>query len=312
MNKLKLLLLFLFLLLNHFSAVASPKSEEMKKSPIHTKQSFLDDLPWLSLSSVDIEKIAQTLANAYQEKKAIINFPYSLTLQQAQEIQEQLIQLLIPYQGDIIGYKAGLTNPKAQEMFKVSEPVLGRLLEQMLLPSGAKVPAKFGAIPMIEGDLMVRVSSEKINQAKTPEETLKYLDAVIPFLELPDLVYDKDVQLNGEKLIAINVGARLGIVGKPVILSVDKLSNIQITLIDESGKVIAQGDSKALLGDPIKSVFWIKETLNNQGKTLKKGDLLSLGSMTPLIPVKPSKTITAKYQGLEANKTTEISVIFEE
>ncbi|MEA5534210.1 hydratase [Crocosphaera sp. XPORK-15E] len=311
MNKLKLLLLFSFLLLNHFSAVAYPKFWEFKKSPVDTKHNFLDDLPWLSLSSVETQKIVEILVNAYREKKAIANFTYSLTLQQAQEIQDQLIQLLIPSQGNIIGYKAGLTNAKAQEMFKVSEPVLGRLLEQMLLPSGAKVPAKFGAIPMIEGDLIVRVSSEKINEAKTPEETLKYLDAVIPFLELPDLVYDKNVQLNGEKLIAINVGARLGIVGKPITLSTDKLMNIQITLIDESGEIIAQGDSKALLGDPLKSVFWIKETSNNQGKILKKGDLLSLGSMTPLIPVKPGKTITAKYQGLEQNKTTEIYVIFE-
>jgi 2-keto-4-pentenoate hydratase len=38
----------------------------------------------------------------------------------------------------------------------------------MLLPSGTKVPSNFGARPMIEGDLMVRVASEKINDATTP------------------------------------------------------------------------------------------------------------------------------------------------
>ena len=186
----------------------------------------------------------------------------------------------------------------------------------MLLPSGIKVPSNFGGVPRIEGDLMVRVSNEKINEAATPEETLKYLDAVIPFLELPDLVYDKNIELNGERLIAINVGARLGVVGDVIPLNQEtgtnnSLKNISVTLTDESGKIIGQGNSNALLGAPLNVVFWIKEQLKIQGKILKKGDLLSLGSITPLLPVEAGKTILAEYEGLPKTETETIIITFE-
>ncbi len=269
-----------------------------------------------NLSFTEIENIAKKIANAYLTKQSITEFNYNLTSEEAKSIQEKLINILSSYQGEVIGYKAALTNQKAQETFKVNQPLLGILLENMLLPSGIKIPPNFGAKPMMEGDLMVRVANEKINEVTTPEDTLKYLDAVIPFLELPDLVYDKSIKVNGEMLIAINAGARLGVVGNVIPLdeeniNKDQLKNISVKLIDDSGEMIAQGNSNALLGDPLNVVFWIKEQLKAQGKTLKKGDLLSLGSITPLIPVETGKTITAQYTGLEKDKVTEVFITFE-
>ena len=83
----------------------------------------------------------------------------------------------------------------------------GTLLEKMLLKNGTVLPADFDARPMCEDDLIVRVGSDSINQAKTVEEALRCIDAVIPFIELPDLVYAEVVKINGSALIAINVGA---------------------------------------------------------------------------------------------------------
>lgn len=71
-----------------------------------------------------------------------------------------------------MGYKAGLTSLAAQEKFGVDRPLLGVLLQQMLLPNGAVLPANFGARPMTEGDLMVRVGSDKINQAINQAKTI--------------------------------------------------------------------------------------------------------------------------------------------
>jgi 2-keto-4-pentenoate hydratase len=167
---------------------------------------------------------------------------------------------------------------------------------------------------------MVRVGSEKINKAKTPAETLQYLDAVIPFLELPDLIYAPTVKVNGSLLQAINAGARLGIVGQSIPLSRGerpfaptwgkRLNQIEVIIFEESGKELARGKSSALLGDPLEVVFWIKNQLQQQGKSLKKGDLLSLGSITPLIPVVAGNTIYARYIGLIPNRPIDISVRF--
>ncbi|MDJ0843229.1 2-keto-4-pentenoate hydratase [Crocosphaera sp.] len=309
MKKIQLFFAFFLFFFPFMDVVAKPKI--IDKNTNKNQAILLSNL-----TSIDLENIAQKIANAYFNKQVITVFDYHLTSEEARIVQQKLINILTSSQGELIGYKAALTNQKAQENFNVSQPLLGVLLENTLLPSGVKVPANFGAKTMIEGDLMVRVSSEKINQVTTPEETRQYLDAVIPFLELPDLVYDRNVAVNGEMLIAINAGARLGVVGKVIPLvgkkmSKNKLKDISVTLVDESGKIIAQGNSNALLGDPLNVVFWIKEQLQSQGKTLKKGDLLSLGSMTPLIPVEAGKTMIAEYEGLPDTEIEEIVVTFE-
>ena len=80
--------------------------------------------------------------------------------------------------------------------------------------------------------------------------------------------------------------------------------------VNRDGKVLATGKGKNLLGDPLNVVRWIRDTLKKQGKPLKKGDLLSLGTITKLMPAKPGKMIRARYIGLDPKGPVEISVSF--
>ena len=47
-----------------------------------------------------------------------------------------------------------------------------------------------------------------------------------------------------------------------------------------------------------------------EGKAVKNGDLLSLGSFSALLPPKPGMTVTARYTGLTADPA-EVKVTFE-
>jgi 2-keto-4-pentenoate hydratase len=260
--------------------------------------------------------LAKQLATRYLNKKTVDDLDANLTLDEAQAIQEKFVQFISAELGKPIGYKAGLTNRKIQDQFKVTHPVLGVLLEKMILKSGTIVPTNFGARPSLEGDLIVRVGSEAINDAKTPQEILAALDAVIPFLELPDLVYARTVKLTAPKLVAINVGARLGIAGEPIPLKATdnwqkQLGKIKLVIVDQTGHQLAAGESSVLLGNPLKVVMGLRDTLKTQGKTLKKGDLLSLGSITPLIPIPPGMTVYGRYSGFLDNNPVEISVHFQ-
>jgi 2-keto-4-pentenoate hydratase len=268
----------------------------------------------LILTQNNLDTIAKKLAKNYLEKIPINEINKELSLENARKIQREFVSIISEDLGKIVGYKAGLTNKKVQERFKVNHPLTGVLLEKMLLPSGAVISSKFGAVPMVEGDLMLRVKSEEINKAKTPEETLKYIDAVIPFLELPDLGYSENIKPTAANLLAINVGARLGIMGEPIVINnsqewLKKLNNIQVIIRDENNQELGKGESSNLLENPLNVVLWLKEDLNKQGIMLKQGDLLSLGSITPLIPVKKEMTITVEYLGLETNPL-EIKVKF--
>ena len=85
-----------------------------------------------------------------------------------------------------------------------------------------RAPVHFLLVPKVhvptlyEADMLVRVKDASINQAKAPMDVLAAIDQVIPFIELPDLVVQAPPQLSGPAVSAINVGARLGVAGKPI------------------------------------------------------------------------------------------------
>jgi 2-keto-4-pentenoate hydratase len=240
-----------------------------------------------------------------------------LSPRQVGEVQVQFVRRLQSTLGPVVGYKAALTSAAAQQRFGVSQPLYGFLLQDMLLESGATLPANFGARPVAEGDLIVRVGSADINTAQTDQELLAGLDAVIPFLELPDLVYQDSARVDAAALVAVNVGARAGVMGRPIAMAptaawFTRLGQIQVQLVNGRGQTIASGSSQALLGHPLNVVRWLRDTLQSQGVDLRPGDLLSLGSITAPMPVEGETSLRARYFGFETERSVDVTVNFDE
>lgn len=257
----------------------------------------------------------ETLAKYYLQTVPAPSLDPSLTLDQAMKIQSEFNMTIMPVFGKVVGYKAGLTNPAVQKVFGVTAPVRGTLMEKMILKSGSTLEAAFGARPLYEGDLILRVGSEAINEAKTPVEALQYIDAAVPFIELPDLVFAKDVKINGPMLAAVNVAARYGIVGEPIPVQaspewMERLKNFMCQIYDEKGQMLIEGPGSNLMDHPMNVVLWIRDSLKADGIALRKGDLLSLGTITKLTPTAPNTVIKARYVGLDPKGPVEISVIF--
>ncbi|HSK41577.1 MAG TPA: hypothetical protein VK943_17560 [Arenibaculum sp.] len=236
------------------------------------------------------------------------------SLQDALCAQDMLVERLEPEFGAVVGYKAGLTSKATQERFGVDGPVRGQLLEGMLVESGTRVPADFGARPLYEADLLLVVGSEAINEATTPEEALAHISAVRPFIELPDLAVAEGEPMNGAVLTAGNVAARLGVMGpempiEPTEETARQLADMTAVVTDQSGAVLSEGQGSAALGSPLNAALWLIEDLRKAGKRLKAGDLISIGSLTPLTPTSAGQTVTVRYEGFPG--TPEASVTFE-
>lgn len=219
-------------------------------------------------------------------------------------------------EGMRVGYKAGLTNPAVQQRFRANQPVWGVLHGDMLLHDGARVSAAFGARPLYEADLLVRVRSADINQARTPAQVLANIDEVIPFIELPDLVVDAPPKLDGNGVTAINVGARLGVKGKPLVVPTEQaasqamlaqLADMKVTLRDADGKELGGGKGSDVLGHPLNAVVWLSQALAREGQQLKPGQLVSLGSFSALLPPKAGLKVTATYEGVPGLEPVSVS-----
>ena len=179
--------------------------------------------------------------------------PDVATIQDGLCAQAKVLTHLEQHWGAPIGYKAGLTSTAAQERFGVSEPVRGVLLKDMMLRDGDQLPARFGARPLFEADLIVVVGDAGINAARTPAEVLDHLSVVHPFIELPDLVVAEGETLNGPVITAINVGARHGILGNAIPVEktdafLASLAKMSVRVTDETGKELAKAPGAAVLG----------------------------------------------------------------
>ena len=262
--------------------------------------------------ATDLAAQADTFTQAFISQTPVTGPAPALTPKQAMVVQSILVNRLSRALGAPIGYKAGLTGNAAQQQFGVTEPVRGVLLSRMILPDGADIPANFGARPMVEADLLVEIGAESINDATTPEQALAALHAVIPFIELPDMMYAKGVALDGPAIAAINVGARYGVAGKPIVINpggdwMRRLSAFSVTLKNGAAQV-GGGKGETVMGHPLNAVLWLVKSLNRDGVRLKPGDLLSLGSLTPPVPVQPGATYTARYKRLDPSGPVAISV----
>ena len=219
--------------------------------------------------------------------------------------QAQLLEVLRQSWGRPVGYKVGLTSAPVQQRFGVNHPVRGVLMESSVsLRDGAEVPARFGAVPVIESDFLMRVRDAGINQAGRDRlAILRHIDVVIPYIELPDLVLSGG--FDGPNLLAINVGARLGVVGTPIPVEptqdfVDRLGSMTVTMVDDRGQERARAPGTAALGHPLDVVAFLIEDLARAGLRLEAGQLLSVAGYSPTLPLEAGRTYTVRYDGLAA------------
>lgn len=233
-----------------------------------------------------------------------------LTTESALEIQKHVVYALSEDWGGIAGYKAAITNQEVQQKMGIKQPLLGIFLNKMLLESPAIININSTTHPFAEADLLVRVKDAAINNAKTDQEILASIDQVIPFIEVPDRLFSTEDPLTADMLIAINTGARYGVMGEPIPMElVENLNLCQVGIVYEDRSHLKTGACSSLMGNPVNVIRWLRDRLLALNYPLKPGAYLSLGSLTSPIPIKKGR-LTAVYTGLGDQQHVTVSVSF--
>lgn len=241
--------------------------------------------------------------DAYRSRGMVDDCYYQLIddMDVARTVQADLVGLLAEdYQR--AGYKVGLTDRKAQEMFGISQPLVGVLFKQMLQQDGAEIALDSATSLLVELDLLARVKSAGINQAVSVEDVARHIDAIIPFIELPDALFRLDGGNAAALLIAGNVGARWGVAGIPATVVdaqdlVERLPSMTFRLTADTGEVLREGQGDRILGHPLNSILYLLEELRLRNETLKQGDLISLGAIGGPVKADQGRRYTAEYSG---------------
>ena len=264
--------------------------------------------PLISHADPSVEQVVE----AFLQRQLLTTGGDDMGLMDAYRFQHEYVRATQGRQGPRRGFKVAMTSASSQHHFGLSEPLYGQFQQQMLLHSPATLPVNFGARGLVEADLLVRVADAGINQVTNIDDLLAHIDAVIPFIELPDPLWS--TALTAVRLVAVNCGARYGVLGEPIALVGSqewrhRLRAFEVELQDPSGAVLGSGRGVDLLGDPLNVVMWLVNHLRQRGDTLKPGDLISLGSLTRPLPPEAGR-YQAIYQGLDPQGLVSVSVEF--
>lgn len=267
----------------------------------------------LNVAVADDEQIRAELkqmADDWVSFRMMQGFDHEMSLAEAYAWQDEMVEIVRPMLGGIVGYKTGGHDPGPGFATFPPEGIRAYILEGMMRSDGTAIKLEETKVGFLEADFAVRVGDATINQAESDLEILAGLDAIVPFAEIPDPYYDPNTRsINGT--IVANMSSRMSFTGEPVLIEatdewIGRINNFTFAVLDEHDTVIQEG-SIAGWYEPLTVVRWIRDQLKESGKELIPGQLLSLGNIgiirqihegSPRGPAYQSNQFRLEYYGL--------------
>jgi len=214
----------------------------------------------------------------------------SLTTDDAYDIQELIIEARVAAGRRRAGWKMGLTTAVPP-----TTPIVGTLLDDMIIPSGSDLSLATMVAPMVEAELVVRIG-ETIDRAQTVAELEEGPHEVGPGIEVIDY---RTIDSSGVvDWIADNSTVAYAVVGSLVPVADDILAEIEASLSCD-GDHLATGRGDQVMGNPMAAVAWLSQHLVERGHSLERDQVILTGSLTGHHPV-PARQVdfTADFGGL--------------
>ena len=261
----------------------------------------------------------EAMADDFVNLRMLTGFVHEMPLAEAYRWQDEMIEILRPAMGEVVGYKTGGHDPNPPNASFPPGGIRAHLLAGMFR-ADPSIRVEETSAGFLEADFAFRVGDLSINTAETDLEILAGLDAVVPFAEIPDPYYDPETA-TVNRMIVSNMISRWAFSGEPVPIEpteewLSRLRSFEFAVLDENDTVIQSG-SMAEWYDPIAAVRWLRDQLRDSGKELAPGHLLSLGNVgimrqihegSPRGPAYASNQFRLEYYGLREDGPATVTI----
>ena len=280
---------------------------------------FLPALADEALIRAELEQMADDFVNFRMMK----GFQHEMSLGEAYRWQDEMVAIMQPTMGDVVGYKTGGHDPGPGFPTFPPDGIRAYILSGMLREDGTAIRVEDSVRGFLEADFAFRVGDASINTAETDMEILAGLDAIVPFAEIPDPYYEPDTRTVNGTVVA-NMGTRMSFTGEPVPIEATgdwlrRINTFRFAVLDENDTVIQAGTMDGWY-EPIKVVRWLRDQLSRSGKELIPGQLLSLGNIgiirqihegSPRGPAYTSNQFRLEYYGLTDESPATVTINIE-
>jgi 2-keto-4-pentenoate hydratase len=195
-----------------------------------------------------------------------------------------------------IGYKIAGTNPASRAHLKIEAPFFGRLYDGMTSQSPAVV-ADSGFLRVHEPEIAIEIGRDlDLSQAPFDAASIEAATgAVMPAIEIIGTPFTPWAQAGAANLVADNAAHGHWITGKPLHdwSRLDLMDGVVTLSID--GQVKATGKGRNVYDGAFGATAWLANALAERGRTLRRGDYVTTGSVTPPIPVESGQHVVADF-----------------
>jgi 2-oxo-3-hexenedioate decarboxylase len=189
-----------------------------------------------------------------------------------------------------LGWKVGLNAPAVQVALGLDGIVVGFLTTATALETGAKHSLAGAANPGIEPELALRFGADLPADA-SPEQVGAAIDAIAPALELVDLDRPLD---DLHAILAGNVFHRGVVVGDFDTGRGIDLAGLSVS-VARNGEEAGSVSAAQAYGDLAETVRFVTLRLALMGETVRAGQFVIAGSLTPIVPVAAGDDLRADF-----------------
>lgn len=186
-----------------------------------------------------------------------------------------------------IGYKIGATSQAARDMLGVAGPFRGVLFDRTSYQSGARLPRGNGVFQVWEVEIAVRLGRD-LDPSQAPfsaGDIEAATSALIPAIEIVGSAWQPFNKAPKYDLISDNAVHGAWVFGDDV----DDWSGMDLTdgAIDLTldGRIVAEGRGANVDGGPFGSTAWLANDLARNGRGLRAGEVVTTGTVTPLVAI---------------------------
>ena len=247
-----------------------------------------------------IEKYGDELYDALINRKAVAPLTdreADITIEDAYQIQQRMIQRRLDAGETIIGKKIGVTSKVVMDMLKVSQPDFGMMTSGMVFNEGESIDTSTMIAPRAEAEVAFVLKSDLMGPGVTAADVLRATDFVVPCFEIVDSRI-QDWKIKIQDTVADNASCGVLVLGGRRKSPADIDLALAGMVLEKNGEIISTSTGAAVQGSPVNAVAWLANTLGKLGISLKAGEVILSGSQSPLVPVKAGDSLVCTVGGL--------------
>jgi len=247
-----------------------------------------------------IEHYGDELYNALITRTAVAPLTdreADITIEDAYQIQQRMIQRRLDAGETIIGKKIGVTSKVVMDMLKVNQPDFGMMTSGMVFNEGESIDTSTMIAPRAEAEVAFVLKSDLMGPGVTAADVLRATDFVVPCFEIVDSRI-QDWKIKIQDTVADNASCGVLVLGGRRKSPADIDLALAGMVLEKNGEIISTSTGAAVQGSPVNAVAWLANTLGNLGIGLKAGEVILSGSQSPLVPVKAGDSLVCSVGGL--------------